>query len=247
MADRRRQGSIVALVLLTVVAIGVAGFALLRPGGPPPASSSSQEVRSHTYAPDERVSLSVYGTSVSVGDSQSFNSLDTGDTSWVHYLDTTKIRFTGGFARPGLTTGMALEERVPGLSTDVFVLELGTNDIRIAALRSSDPTKAANRAVRNLKQLTKGLQPSSPGRVIVVAVGPMNDRSSADLEAFEAQVRQGVEAEGWTYVDPWDGLHRPDARWLWRRDLTDDNVHPNAKGAKLLGKALQREILAAAR
>lgn len=247
MPDRSRQRSIIALVILTVVAISVAGFALLRPGEPPLAPSSSREVRSHTYAPDERVSISVYGTSVSVGDSRSFNSLDTGDTSWVHYLDNTKVRFAGGFARSGLTTGMALKERVPGLSADVFVLELGTNDARTVALRSSDPAKAADRAVRNLKELIRALQPSRPHRVIVVAVGPMNDRRSADLETFEANVRQGVKAEGWTYVDPREDLHRPDARWLWRPGFTDDNVHPNAKGAKLLGKALQQEILAASR
>jgi lysophospholipase L1-like esterase len=178
---------------------------------------------------------------------QSFNSLDTGDTSWVHYLDTTKIRFAGGYARPGLTTGLAEEQVVPGLTTDVYVLELGTNDIREAGKTGSDPGRAADRALKSLERLADRLGAPDPARVLVIAVGPMNDYPSQYIASFETEMRAGVRSRGWTYVDPWDGLHRPDARWLWRRDLTDDNVHPNAKGAKLLGKALQREILAAAR
>src|SRR5690606_7240807 len=83
------------------------------------------------------------------------------------------------------------------------------------------------------------------GRVVVVAVGPMQEiLTSQELSTWNRDVAAEVKTRGFTFVDPWSDLRTKDYEWR-SPSLHQDELHPTAKGAKLLGAALSPAIVKA--
>lgn len=233
-----RNRSAIALVLLTCLAIAGVVLAMTREVGSSSASEPSTGSIRFTPTTDDRVSVVVVGDSITQGDSPAFNVADTGPTSWAHHLDKGTIRLLGGVAEGGLTSAKSLDRRQDGFYADVVVYFLGTNDSR----RDVTPKEFMDNISKNAERT---VTTDIAGRVVVVAVGPMQGILTDDeLNAWNVEVAAEAKKRGFTFVDPWSDLRTKDYEWR-SPSLHQDELHPTAKGAQLLGAALSPAIVKA--
>lgn len=228
-----RSRSSVALLVLAVVAVAVAALAATRDGGSQAAGSGSSPIQ-HVPEQDGRLRLVAHGDSITQGDSPSISTGDLGPRSWVKHIDNSSFRFVGGSARGGLTSARALDDIRSDFRGDIVVYALGTNDLRTA---ESTPAQF----VRNILKHHRHSTGSRDATVVIVAVGPMRDRSAKEISAWNAAVKRGARAHGFHFIDPWTSIRTVD--YTWRDpDDTFDGLHPTASGARKLGRAISRQL-----
>lgn len=229
-----KTSSKIALVVLLVLAGAAAFFALNRPTAPVSVegSASPSPVPVFSYSADTRPTVEVYGDSIANGDSANFQGADAGPTSWTYYIGEHGLRFVGGFAQGGRTSaGVSSEDR--GVRATLVVYGLGTNDFRTEVPFEEFATNARDFASRQDPQ----------EQFVVVALGPMNDRSKDKIEEWNSQLTALAEAEGWTLVDPWQGIRDKDNTYV--EGYNQDALHPNSAGAELYAENMSKQLLAA--
>lgn len=228
-----KTSSKIALLALLVVAGAVALLALNRPVVSPAAEAENRSpVPVHSYSADTRPTVEVYGDSITNGDSVNFQGADAGPTSWAHYVGDHGVRFVGGFAQGGRTSaGMSGEDR--GIRASLVVYGLGTND-----LRTGVPFEEFASNAREFADLQDPRE-----MFVVVALGPMNDRPQDEVEEWNARLGELASEEGWTLVDPWEGIRGDDNAYV--EGFNQDAFHPNEEGAALYAQNMAEQLLAA--
>lgn len=233
-----RTRSTVALALLACLAVVGVILAMTRGGASSSASEPSTGSIRFTPTSDGRVSVIAIGDSITQGDSPAFNVADTGPTSWAHHVDKSTVRLLGGVAEGGLTSAKSLDRRQDGFYADVVVYFLGTNDSR----RDVTPKEFVDNIAKNAERTNTS---RIDGRVVVVAVGPMQGILTAEkLSTWNRKVAAEVKRRGFSFVDPWGDLRTKSYEWR-SSSLHQDELHPTAKGAKLLGTNLSPAIIKA--
>lgn len=228
-----KTSSKIALLVLLVVSGAAAFLALNRPVVSPAADAENRSpVPVHSYSADTRPTVEVYGDSIANGDSANFQGADAGPTSWAHYVGDHGVRFVGGFAQGGRTSaGMSGEDR--GIRASMVVYGLGTND-----LREEVPFEEFASNAREFADLQDPRE-----MFVVVALGPMNDRPQDEVEEWNARLGELASEEGWTLVDPWEGIRGDDNAYV--EGFNQDDLHPNEEGAALYAQNMAEQLLAA--
>lgn len=228
-----KTSSKIALLALLVVAGAAAFLALNRPVVSPAAEAENRSpVPVHSYSADTRPTVEVYGDSIANGDSVDFQGADAGPTSWAHHVGDHGVRFVGGFAQGGRTSaGMSGEDR--GIRASLVVYGLGTND-----LRTDVPFEEFASNAREFADLQDPRE-----MFVVVALGPMNDRPQDEVEEWNARLGELASEEGWTLVDPWEGIRGDDNAYV--EGFNQDHLHPNEEGAALYAQNMAEQLLAA--
>lgn len=229
---RVKTSSKIALMALLLLVGAVAALALNRPGPAPAAEAESRSpVPVYSYSADTRPTVEVYGDSIANGDSVNFQGVDTGPTSWTHYVGDHGVRFVGGFAQGGRTSaGIRGEDR--GIRASLVLYGLGTNDFRTDV--------PFEKFASNAREFADKQEPGE--KFVVVALGPMNDRSQDGIKAWNAQLQELASEEGWTLADPWEGIRGEGNEYV--EGYNQDALHPNEKGAALYAQNMAEQLLA---
>jgi lysophospholipase L1-like esterase len=203
-------------------------------GGPAPDPG-------HAASPERSgpvVSLEVYGDSLTVADSPSFQDGETGPQSWVHHLGAHGMRMTGGSGRWGATADDIESQHLQqGAPADLLVLFLGTNDLAASGPVEGDGLLGPHqRFVRTLERIV-ARQGYPPERVVVVAVGPRDGGAAAPVEQWNRLTAQAVADRNWHLVDPWPTLRTADNRFA-DSTLTTDGLHLDTPGARQLAAGM---------
>jgi lysophospholipase L1-like esterase len=224
----------VALALALVLAV----LTLSGCGGHGGAGPSPVPGQTGTPAAADPLGLEVYGDSLTVADSPSFQACVTGPQSWVHHLPSHGVRMEGGSGRWGATAGDILAQHLqPGVRADLLVLFLGTND-----LAATGPADAAGLAgphedfIGTLDRIVEQ-QGYPPGRVVIVAVGPRNGGAAAPVQRWNRLTERAAADRGWHLVDPWPGVRTADNRYA-DPSLTTDGLHLDTAGAERLAAGM---------
>lgn len=203
-----------------------------------PSSAASPTQILHSYRADRSITLTVYGDSISQGDSRGFAYLDLGKRSWVSHLDARRVRFAGGQAVGGTRSGDLEDRFQEGARSRVLVLCLGTNDFRTRAA-------TVDRMMANFDAFyAKHKGNMGSPQVVTVALGPMDDRDAEQIREWNRQLEAQSSARGWTYADPWGRIRDSANHWLPR--YRHDDVHPNESGAAILAEELSKSVEQAA-
>ncbi|MDI3330654.1 MAG: SGNH/GDSL hydrolase family protein [Micrococcus sp.] len=223
-----------ALVLAILALSGCGG----RGGvGPPPLPGQSE-----TSPGADPVGLEVYGDSLTVADSPSFQAGMTGPRSWAHHLPPHGMRMEAGSGRWGATAGDILAQHLrPGVQADLLVLFLGTNDL--AAAGPADDAGLARRHEDFIGSLDRIVERRGypPERVVVVAVGPRNGGAAAPVERWNSLTHRAAADRGWQLLDPWPRLRTSGNRYA-DPSLTTDGLHLDTAGAERLAAGMAAGI-----
>lgn len=209
----------------------LAAFALLASllaGCALPREAADEPVTSAPASGEEMPTLTV------VGDSLTATGADLGageftELTWLRDVVAAGIPWAGGWARPGATTSDMLAHVQPVPEADVVVILAGTNDVALGI--------PFREVADNLRQIATTV--GAP-RVVVVSIPPLARLPEAP-PAFNAQLAQLADLEGWELVDASAGLRVGEA---WADGMTFDGVHPSAEGQRVLGAALVDAIVA---
>ena len=218
---RPRGGRVLAAFAL--IATLLAGCALLRErvDEPAPTVPTSGE---------NLPTLTVVGDSLTA-DGGDLGGSSFGPTTWLYDVVAAGIPWAGGWARPGATTSDMLDHVRPVPEADVVVILAGTNDVALGI--------PFREIADNLRQIATTVGAS---RVIVASIPPLARLPEAP-PAFNAQLAELANHEGWEFVDASAGLRVGEE---WADGMTVDGVHPTADGQRVLGAALIDAIVAGA-
>jgi lysophospholipase L1-like esterase len=174
------------------------------------------------------VRLAVVGGGSVNGNSPDFLGKKLGDTSWVLYAAGNGVDFVGGWADPGASTQrMATGTRA--VPADVLVIGIGVADAQ-KGVPFSATTANIDRVVKTI---------NAP-RVILAGAPPV-DASPDTATTVNNDLQQLAKQRGWTYVDAAAGVREGTK---YAAGMSDDGVNPNAAGAKIIGAAVRRAVLA---
>ncbi|MDQ0241155.1 SGNH/GDSL hydrolase family protein [Arthrobacter bambusae] len=240
MATRRHsiatKWKLISLGVLAVVALAIAGFAILRV---PTSAPVSAQVASFTPSPQPTPTYltmtGFLGDSYTAGDggaskSERWTTLVAQKRNWVE----TNAGFGGtGYGTAGrLTGGAPYADRVPALvnaEAKLVIVSGGRNDL-------TEKTSAAQVAAgitKTFTDLRKGLPNAR-----IIALSPLWDSTAAPsgLAAIGDEVKAAVEGVGGQYVD----LGQP---FAGRADLIGpDHVHPTVAGYAFLADQIDAAL-----
>jgi lysophospholipase L1-like esterase len=184
------------------------------------------------------VSLEVYGDSLTVADSPSFQDRETGPQSWVHHLGAHGMRMAGGSGRWGATAeDIESGHLQQGGRADLLVLFLGTNDLAASGPAEGDGLLGPHqRFVDTLERIVER-RGYPPERVVVVAVGPREGGAAAPVQQWNRLTAQAAADRGWHLVDPWPTLRAAGNRFA-DPSLTTDGLHLDTPGAQRLAAGM---------
>ncbi|WP_158550843.1 SGNH/GDSL hydrolase family protein [Geodermatophilus sp. TF02-6] len=214
----RRAAAAWAAVLLAEAAVPLAGTAGCAPAAARPAPAA------------EVLTVAAVGDSVTEADSADFDDGDIGELSWATSATDAGVRVVGGWAHAGATTGDVLAgvtDRVAGGQfprVDVVVVMAGSNDVDVDA--------PFEQSAADLEALVRTVQPAR----VVFSTIPPEDAVAAGVQAFNARLADLARSAGWQLVDPMAGVGDGAGHWL--PGMSDDGMHPSARGARLIGRAL---------
>jgi lysophospholipase L1-like esterase len=177
------------------------------------------------------IRIATLGDSITIGGGTDLTGEPNTDRSWVRYAVGHGVTWKAGFAHRGFTTAMILGQ-TKRYDVDVLVILAGTNDTLHGVPFA---TSAAS-----LKAI---VAEAGVARVIVSSIPPQDAAPEAAI-SYNKQLRALASRRGWDYVDATKALRRAD---VYIPKLTLDGIHPTPAGAKLLGQALHRAIVAEAR
>lgn len=215
------------LLILAIVSVfaGLLGFS----GGP----RADQPVPQAFALPagGVQVGFMVAGDSITAAGSHTVADGHVGEASWINYVNTPgappALVWTGGWALGGAQTGDMAAALRHG-SADALVILAGTNDLARHTTRG--------RTAANLIRISQIVQ--AP-RVLLSSVPPRDDAVQATVE-YNGFLQSLAAERGWIFVDAAAGL-RSDAN-TFAAGLSDDGVHPNVEGAKILGAAIGQAL-----
>lgn len=151
-------------------------------------------------------------------------------TSWIHHLTDPYLSVVQDFSESGWTSAQVLN-RVQAATieeTDVLVVMLGINDLRLEKTRAS--------ILANISDIQEKVR--AP-HVLIGAVAPSNQTSYDDTPSG-ATINRAVlqfslnrdladlaadSRRGWMFGDPWTALRRMDGTWQPGTAVAD-GVHP---------------------
>ncbi|MFL4472801.1 SGNH/GDSL hydrolase family protein [Paeniglutamicibacter sp. MACA_103] len=173
----------------------------------------------------------VAGDSITAAGSHTVAAGHVGEASWVNYVNTpgtpATLAWAGGWALGGAQSGdMAVALR-PG-SADALVILAGTNDLAHGTSHA--------RIAENLVRITRIVRAPL---VLLSSVPPRDDAVAATLD-YNDFLRTLAGERGWLFVDASAGLRAEDNTFL--AGLSDDGVHPNVEGARILGAAIGQAL-----
>lgn len=241
MARRRRirmatKWKLIGIAVLAVVALAVAGFAVLRTPTPAPVS---EKVATFTPAPQPtRTYLTMtgfLGDSYTAGDggvakAERWTTLVAQKHNWVE----TNAGFGGtGYGTAGrLTGGNPYADRVSALvnaEAKLVIVSGGRNDLT----EKTPVEQVAAGITKTFTDLRKALPDAR-----IIALSPLWDSTAAPsgLATIGAEVKAAVESVGGQYVD----LGQP---FAGRTDLIGpDHVHPNVAGYAFLADQINAAL-----
>ncbi len=169
----------------------------------------------------------VAGDSITAAGSRTVAGGHVGEASWINYVNTPgappALAWTGGWALGGAQTGDMAAALRHG-SADALVILAGTNDLS----RHTKRERTAANLIR-ISQIVKAPV------VLLSSVPPRDDAVEATVE-YNSFLQSLAAERGWIFVDAAAGL-RSDAN-TFAAGLSEDGVHPNVAGARILGSAL---------
>lgn len=173
----------------------------------------------------------VAGDSITAAGSRKVAAGHVGEASWVRYVNTpgtpSTLAWTGGWALGGAQSGdMAVALRAG--SADSLVILAGTNDLA----HGTSHTLIGE----NLARIARIVRAPM---VLLSSIPPRDDAVAATV-AYNEFLKTFAGERGWIYVDASAGL-RSEAN-TFVEGLSDDGVHPNVEGAKILGAAIGQAL-----
>lgn len=173
----------------------------------------------------------VAGDSITAAGSRTVAAGQVGEASWINYVNTpgttAPLAWTGGWALGGAQSGDMAAALRPG-SADALVILAGTNDLA----HGTGHTQIAE----NLARIARIVRAPV---VLLSSIPPRDDAVAATLD-YNDFLRTLAGERGWMYVDASAGL-RSDAN-TFVEGLSDDGVHPNVAGARILGAAIGQAL-----
>jgi lysophospholipase L1-like esterase len=216
---------------LAVVTAVLVAAALTRPYEPPPAEARALPSPSATAADEGTVVVRL----AAVGDSitASGGALRDGEfneNTWLsHVVDSSAVRWAGGWAEPGATTAAMAEGVQPVGDADVLVIMAGTND--------SGQGVPFGTTGANLERIVDVV---GAERVVVASIPPREPDPHIAI-GFNALLEPFVVKHGWDFVDAAGNLREENGGWL--PELTEDGIHPTAEGQAIIGAAIKDAVL----
>lgn len=212
------------LVAVTVAVVGAVGVAVKHPA---PAFTPGAPIAEPVDT--SAIRLAAIGDSVTQGDSPDFSKGRVGSLSWVKYATAGNgVRFAGGWAVHGATSGMMLQQATP-LASDVLVVLLGTND--------TGQDVPFSESASNIEAIAAKV--GAP-RVIISTIPPRN-ADPGIVPTYNQQLQQLAAAQHWEFVDAMAGVRSGDQ---YAAGMTVDGIHPTRQAAQIIGAALRKQILA---
>jgi lysophospholipase L1-like esterase len=175
---------------------------------------------------DTPLTFTVVGDSITAGSLPIEGTAVPGTRSWLPAALGPPLEFQGGWAVPGATTQDMRAGVVPS-SADVVVVLAGTNDLfRLPWEVTADDLRAI--------VATVGVP-----RVLLSAIPPF-DVDPAQAQGLNRQLADLAAAQGWRYVDPWEGISVDGA---YAPGTSADGVHPTQEVADVVGRRLRAELV----
>lgn len=212
--DTRLRWGALTLAALLAFGLSVAAYAKVR--SPYQGNHDSLAGANTVY---------IVGDSITASNSPKFEDGRIGDGSWVRYIGK-GISFVGGWAQGGARTADMAANVKPSFARTLVIVG-GSND----AMSKTSFSESS----QNLKSIVNTV---GSHRVIVSSIPPTDVDPSAAV-AYNNQLKQLAEEEGWTYVDSMAGLRR---RNRYIDGMTVDGIHPTRPGARVIGAALGNAI-----
>lgn len=213
------------LIAILSVLAGLLGFS----GGPRAAEPVPQAFA--LPAGGVQVRFMVAGDSITAAGSHTVPDGHVGEASWINYVNTPgappTLAWTGGWALGGAQTGDMAAALRHG-SADALVILAGTNDLARHTTRG--------RTAANLIRITQIVQ----APVVLLSSVPPRDNAVEATAEYNGFLRSLAAEHGWIFVDAAAGL-RSEAG-TFAAGLSDDGVHPNVEGAKILGAAIGQAL-----
>lgn len=226
MGHMKRTVLLALLVLATVAAVAAVWWS----GRQPAPEVAVRDVQPHEYQADTRPTITVYGDSISQAQSGDFGTGDFSERSWVHYV-TDDLRYLEGYARSGLRAADFKDLPLKDTRGSVVVWQIGTNDMNthVPVSEWAADTKAFYEQT--------GVEPE---QFIVIANGPTYRVPKETVDAWNTESKAYVEAQGWTWIDPYESMRTPDGRW--KEGYSYDQLHPDSAGAELIGAEIVEAV-----
>jgi lysophospholipase L1-like esterase len=188
------------------------------------------------------VTLEVYGDSLTVADSASFQAGVTGPQSWAHHLEAHGARMAGGSGRWGATADDILAQHLqPVARADLLVLFLGTNDLAASGPADGDGLLGPHADFIGTLERIVERRGYPPERVVLVAIGPRDWGTAEPVAQWNRLTEQAAADRGWHLVDPWPRLRVAGNRYA-DRSLTTDGLHLDTAGAERLAAGMAVEL-----
>ncbi|GAA5225705.1 SGNH/GDSL hydrolase family protein [Paeniglutamicibacter antarcticus] len=182
-------------------------------------------------AGDAAVTFMVAGDSITAAGSRAVASGKLGKSSWVNFVNAPgapqSLAWTGGWALGGAQSGDMAAALRHG-KADALVILAGTNDL---AHGTGYETISAN-----LTRLPGIVQ----APMVLLSSVPPRDGAVQSTLAYNDFLRSLAEQRGWVFVDAAAGLRSESNTFL--AGLSDDGIHPNIEGAKILGAAIGQAL-----
>ncbi|WP_411734273.1 SGNH/GDSL hydrolase family protein [Paeniglutamicibacter sp.] len=173
----------------------------------------------------------VAGDSITAAGSRTVAAGHVGEASWVNYVNMpgtpATLAWTGGWALGGAQTGDMAAALRPS-SPDALVILAGTNDLA----HGTSHTRIAENLVRIARIVRAPM-------VLLSSIPPRDDAVAATVD-YNDFLRTLAGERGWMYVDASAGLRSEADTFL--PGLSDDGVHPNVEGARILGAAIGQAL-----
>lgn len=173
----------------------------------------------------------VAGDSITAAGSHTVAAGQVGEASWVNYVNTpgapATLAWTGGWALGGAQSGDMAAALHHGRA-DALVILAGTNDLAHGTSHA--------RIAENLLKITRIVQ----APMVLLSSVPPRDDAVAETLSYNGFLQTLAAERGWAFVDAAAGL-RSDAN-TFAPGLSDDGVHPNVKGARILGAAIGQAL-----
>lgn len=211
------------LLVFTCVAVFVGLLGLT--GGPRADEPMPQAIA--LPAAGNHGTFMVAGDSITAAGSHSVAAGHVGEASWINYVNTpgtpSTLAWTGGWALGGAQTGDMAAALRPGRA-DALVILAGTNDLA----HGTSHTRIAENLAR-IAQIVRAPM------VLLSSIPPRDDAVAATV-AYNDFLRTLAGERGWLFVDASAGLRSETNTFV--PGLSDDGVHPNVEGARILGAAI---------
>ncbi|MBV1778977.1 SGNH/GDSL hydrolase family protein [Paeniglutamicibacter sp. ABSL32-1] len=173
----------------------------------------------------------VAGDSITAAGSHTVAAGHVGEASWVNYVNApgtpATLVWAGGWALGGAQSGDMAAALRPG-SADALVILAGTNDLAHGTGHA--------RIGENLARIARIVRAPM---VLLSSIPPRDDAVAATL-AYNEFLRTLAGERGWMYVDAAAGLRSEAGTFI--PGLSDDGVHPNVEGARILGAAIGQAL-----